>query len=505
LARVRKSTVIDAPIEAVWNLLRDFNGQAGWHPSVAASAIEEQWPPDAIGSVRAFSLTDGTQLREQLLALSDRHKSLTYCLLESPVPLIGYVATIRLKRITEGERTFWSWESTFAAPAGQEHDLEALVGEEIYRAGFVAVQSRLARSEQKLPGSPSPREVSARTPSAAPVRPGGPSRQTDAIVVERHGGPEVLRLRRVAVAPPAPGEVRLRQTAIGVNFIDVYCRTGYFSLLTPPGIPGMEAAGVVEEVGLGVPDLRPGDRVGYACPPVGAYAGLRTMSARLLVPLPGDIDDATAAAVLLKGFSADFLLSRVHAVAKGETVLIHAAAGGVGLLMCQLAHARGAIVIGTVSSDQKADLARRFGCRHPIVGRGRDFAAEVREITDGRGADVIYDAIGRDTFGESLEALAMCGHLVSFGQASGPIGAWDVDRFTSKSATVSRPNFAHYTDTPEKVRDLADRLFGAIRTQQLRVTIGRRLPLADAAEAHRSLEARATVGSTLLLPDAGRA
>jgi len=302
------------------------------------------------------------------------------------------------------------------------------------------------------------------------------------------------------VPPPGPGEVRLRHTAIGLNYIDVYCRTGYFRLAEPPAPLGMEAAGVVTDVGEGVVGLSPRDRVAYACPPLGAYAEVRTMKAELLAPLPEDIDDETAAGGLLKGMTAEFLLHRVHRLRDGETVLVHAAAGGVGLLLCQWAAHLGAIVIGTVGSEEKAGLARRHGCAYPIIYSREDFTARVMEITEGRGADVVYDAVGQATFMKSYEALAVRGHLVSFGQASGPIEPIDIGAFAAKSAKVSRPNFGHYTSTPAEVTAITERLFEAMRRGIVRVQVNQRFPLRDAAMAHRELEARRTTGATVLLP-----
>jgi NADPH:quinone reductase-like Zn-dependent oxidoreductase len=255
------------------------------------------------------------------------------------------------------------------------------------------------------------------------------------------------------------------------------------------------------DVGEGVRDLEPGDRVAYACPPVGAYAEMRTMSADLLVPLPSDIDDELAAAAMLKGMSAEFLLHRAHRIREGETVLVHAAAGGVGQLLCQWARALGATVIGTAGSAEKARIAREAGCAHTIVYTEEDFVARLMEITGGRGADVIYDAVGRDTLDRSYASLATCGHLVSFGQASGPIPPIDIASYAAKSAKISRPNFGHYTDTPAKVRAITDNLFRALRTGVLRVSTGLRLPLREAAEAHRALEGRRTVGSIVLIAD----
>jgi NADPH:quinone reductase-like Zn-dependent oxidoreductase len=322
-------------------------------------------------------------------------------------------------------------------------------------------------------------------------------------VVERYGGPDVLRLRDVDVPAPGPGQVRIRQSFIGVNFIDVYCRTGYFDLLKPPGVPGMEAAGTVESVGEGVGHLRPGDRVGYACPPVGAYARSRTMDAELVVPLPAAISEEIAASVLLKGIAAGFLLHDVHPLKQGETALIHAAAGGVGSILVQWAVAIGARVIATVSTRQKADIAARLGADDVIVHAERDFAEAVADITGGRGADVIYDAIGRDSFERSLRALAVRGHLVSYGQASGPIGEWDIGGLAAKSVTLSRPNYGHYIDTGEKMMRQSGRLFGAMERGIVTIAPPTRYPLAEAASAHRDLEARRTTGSIVLVGGAG--
>jgi NADPH:quinone reductase-like Zn-dependent oxidoreductase len=321
-----------------------------------------------------------------------------------------------------------------------------------------------------------------------------------AVVIERHGGPEVLRWQRTTAMPPGPGEVRIKHTAIGLNYIDVYTRTGYYPLIQPPGIPGMEAAGTVLDTGPGVHGLMPGDRVAYACPPPGAYAEIRTMKAELVVPLPDEISDRTAAAVMLKGISAEFLLHRVTTVKEGDTVLVHAAAGGVGQLLCQWARHLGATVIGTVGSMEKAKVARAAGCAYPIIYTETDFVERVLEITDGRGCNVVYDAVGADTFLKSYEALTMRGHLVSYGQASGPIPPVDIAAFVGKSATVSRPNFGHYTGTAAGVRSISDRLFRALSTGVLQVEIGQEFPLRDAAEAHRALENRRTTGSTILIP-----
>lgn len=490
--KVQRSTIINAPLAAVWQVLRDFNGHDRWHPAVDRSTIEAGRHTDQVGSVRNFMLTGGERLRERLLALSDKDHCFRYSIVESDVPLMNYVAEVSLKPVTDGDRTFWNWQSRFDTPCGQENQLARLVAEGVYEAGFEAIRARVER-----PVAPAISGVSGRAAASAPM-------QGDAMVIDRHGGPEELHVATISAPPPGPGQLRLRQTAIGVNYIDVYCRTGYFKLLQPPAAPGMEAAGVVIDVGPGVRHVSPGQRVAYACPPVGAYASLRTMDAALVVPLPDGIDDVTAAAGLLKGMAAEFLLHRVHRLQKGETVLIYAPAGGVGRLLCQWAKHLGATVIGATSSQEKARIARAMGADHVILP-GRDSLEEqVRALTGGLGADVIFDAVGRDSFGHSIAALANCGHLVSYGQASGDIGVWDIGSLAANSATLSRPNFGHYTDTPEKVKAITERLFDAIERRILRVEASRTYPLAQAAEAHRALEARETTGSIVLLPDGGR-
>lgn len=483
--KVERSTVIDAPIAAVWEVLRDFNGHDRWHPAVRRSTLEGGRRTDQIGAVRNFVLQGGERVREQLLSLSDKDHRFRYAIVDADVPLQNYLAEVRLKPITDGDRTFWHWSSRFDTPPGQETELRDLVAQGVYEAGFEAVRERVARCRT----------------GAASATATGPGIDGTAVVIDRHGGPEELHPVQVKIAAPGPGQVRIRQTAIGVNYIDVYCRTGYFKLLEPPQAPGMEAAGVVVDVGPGVRHLRQGQRVAYACPPVGAYASHRTMEAALVIPLPDWIDDETAAAGLLKGMTAEFLLHQVHAVKPNETVLVYAPAGGVGRMLCQWASRLGATVIGATSSEAKARIARAAGAQHVITPGGKSLEAQVMELTKGHGADVIYDAVGKDSFAHSIAALAIRGHLVSFGQASGDIGSWNVSALASKSITLSRPNYGHYTDTPDKVAAISGRLFDAIRRGIVTVEIGQRFNLSDAAEAHRALEARETTGSTILIPD----
>jgi NADPH:quinone reductase-like Zn-dependent oxidoreductase len=493
MPRVVRSTIIDAPIEAVWAALRDFNAHDQWHPAVGESHVEGGRAPDEIGCVRNFRLQNGAHIREQLLTLSDRDHTFTYCILDAPIPLNGYVATVTLKRVTDGNRTFWDWRSRFDAPRELAGALTRMVGEEVYDAGIEAIRALVSGHRGARTAGAARIATPVPRASLAPI-------PANAIVIARHGGAEELVMKRASAPAPGAGEVRLRQTAVGVNFIDVYVRNGFYPMLTPPGTPGMEAAGQVIDVGSGVVGILPGDRVAYACPPAGAYCDVRTIKADQLVVLPADIDDETAAALMLKGMSAEYLLTRTHRVERGETVLVHSAAGGVGLLLCQWAKHLGATVIGTVSSPEKARLARENGCDVPIVTAGRDFVADVMDATKGRGADVIYDGVGGDHVDRSFEVLATCGQLVSFGETSGAAKAFDAHRLSSKSATISRPVLFHYTAAPERLREMSANVFELVRRGVLRAPIHQRWPLAQAAEAHRALEARTTTGATLLLP-----
>lgn len=313
------------------------------------------------------------------------------------------------------------------------------------------------------------------------------------------GGAENLVLENVELPAPGANEIRLRHAAIGVNFIDVYCRTGYFAMMPIPGTPGLEAAGTVLDVGPGVAGFAPGDRVAYACPPTGAYAEARTIDATLVVPLPDDIPHDHAAAGLLKGLTAEFLLHVVHPVRTGEKVLVHAATGGVGSLLAAWASYLGATVIGSVGSVEKARQATRAGhSAHVVLTSDSDWPARVREASGG--VDVVFDAIGGPTLMGSYAALATRGHLVSFGQAGGDLGQVALGAFAEKSARLSRPSYGHYMGTPADVRRGAARLFALARAGVLDLAPRHRWPLRDAAAAHRALEGRATTGSIILVP-----
>lgn len=321
-----------------------------------------------------------------------------------------------------------------------------------------------------------------------------------AIRFHQTGGPEVLRWEEVAVGDPAPGEARVRHEAVGLNFIDTYHRTGLYPMPLPSGI-GLEGAGVVEAVGEGVNDVRPGDRVAYAGGPVGAYSQVRCLPAHRLLKLPQTIDCRTGAAMMLQGLTSAYLLRRTYCVQPGDTVLIHAVAGGVGLIACQWAKALGATVIGTVSTEAKAELARQHGCDHVIFYTREDIVQRVREVTGGEGVAVVYDGVGKDTFTASLDCLRPRGMMVTFGNASGAVPPFDPLLLTQKgSLFLTRPKLADYTTKREELLALGDELFDVVQRGKVRIEVNQTYALADAASAHRDLEARKTTGSTIFLP-----
>ena len=323
---------------------------------------------------------------------------------------------------------------------------------------------------------------------------------THAIRVHEYGGPEVLRWEEVEVGDPGPGQIRIRQTAVGLNYIDVYLRTGLYPQETMPFTPGMEGAGVITAVGKGVRDLKVGRRVAYAGP-VGAYAIERLIAADRVVRIPEAVSDKTAAAIMLKGMTAQYLLRRTYKVGPDTTLLFHAAAGGVGMIACQWAAFLGATVIGTVGSAGKALIARSHGCTHVINYREEDVIAKVKDLTKGKGVDVVYDSIGKDTFPASLDCLKPRGTWVSFGQASGPVPEFRINLLAQKgSLFATRPALGDYIATRKELVSTANDLFDVITKGKVKIAINQTYSLDEADRAHHDLEGRLTTGSTLLIP-----
>ena len=322
----------------------------------------------------------------------------------------------------------------------------------------------------------------------------------NAIRMQATGGPDVLVLEEVAVGAPGAGEARVRHTAIGVNYIDTYHRNGLYPLPMPSGI-GQEAAGVVESVGEGVDWVKPGDRVAYCGGTPGAYATERVLPAERLVKVPDGIDDVTAATLMLKGLTVQYLFRQTYVLKAGETILFHAAAGGVGLIACQWARALGVTMIGTMGSDAKADLARANGCTHTIVYTREDFVARTKELTGGKGVPVVYDSIGKDTFPQSLDCLMPRGLFVSFGNASGAIPAFNLGLLAQKgSLYATRPTLFSYATNRASLKTMSDDLFALVLAGKIKSEARQTFALKDAAAAHRALESRATTGATVLLP-----
>ena len=327
-----------------------------------------------------------------------------------------------------------------------------------------------------------------------------------AIRFHQTGGPEVLKLETVEVGEPGPGQARVRHSYIAVNFIDIYFRTGRYPLPLPNGL-GSDAVGVVEAVGPGVTDIRAGDRVGYLLGPQGAYSDVRVMPADVLIPLPDGISDRTAATIIMKGMTAQYLFRQVFPLKGGETILYHAAAGGVGLIACQWARAIGVTMIGTVSTEEKAAIARANGCTHTIVTGGmspeeltREIPRRVRELTGGKGVPVVYDSVGKDTVMASLDSLQVRGSFVNNGTSSGPVVIDSTLLAVKGSIWMTRPAMVHYATPRSHMLAMADELFGLVRAGKITSEPKQTFTLAEAAEAHRALESRKTVGATVLVP-----
>lgn len=322
---------------------------------------------------------------------------------------------------------------------------------------------------------------------------------TQAIRIHANGGPEVMLWEDVPTPEPGPGEALVRHQAVGLNYIDVYFRTGLYKAPLP-STPGMEAAGIVVAVGAGVTEVKPGDRVAYAGGPIGAYATERAIAADRLVVLPDGIDAQTGAAMMLQGMTAQYLLRRTYPVKPGDTILVHAAAGGVGLILCQWAKHLGATVIGVVSTPAKAELVLAHGAAHAVVGHA-DLPAQVKRITGGAMVPVVYDSVGRDTFMTSLDCLAPLGLMVSYGNASGPVATFDLGVLAAKgSLYVTRPTLATYTSKRHDLVATSDDLFGVVKSGAVKIRVNQTFPLSQAAAAHTALEARQTTGSTVLIP-----
>ena len=490
---VVRSAVIDAPIDRVWALLRDFSCHHRWHPAVARSRMENDLDGDVVGGVRRFSLADGAELREQLLRHSDRERAFTYCILDSPLPLFDYVATVRLKPVTDGNRTFCDWRARFRAPDHQAAELEKLIAEKICEAGFSGLRRFLADKEDR----PSPPGLSRAAVSQASA--GGDHLPSKTLVVESAGDPEVMTLRDLTVAPPGPGQVRIRQTAIAVNFMDILHRRGITMGIELPGTPGVEGVGEIIDVGAQVNGLFPGDRIAYISREPGAYAEIRCVDAGACIPLPGGLSDIDAS-ILLKGATAGLLLSRVFQAAPRATILIQAVSGGLGHLLSQWAQSLDLTVVGTVSTAEKARFSRDHGCDYPIVATDdRSIEAEVMRITNGRGVDYWVHSTGGRGLDTALDCLSRCGHCAVIGDRDGQPISIDANVLKRRSLTVSAPVCFDYFDDRPYLHRLAHHLFAKIQSRSILPAV-ESFPLSQASKAHSRIEARQTMGAVVLTP-----
>jgi len=490
---VIQSAVIDAPIDRVWAVLRDFNSHDQWHPSVTQSRMENDVAGDVVGGVRRFSLSDGSNFREQLLSHNDRDYTFTYCILDSPLPLYDYMATVRLKPVTDGNQTFWDWRSKFRAPDDRAAELENLVARQVYEAGFAGLRTFLA--DQAAPsGPPAPEESTA---VAAAL--GGEHRPSRVVVAAAAGGPEVMSLSDVTVPAPGPQQVRIRQSAIAVNYLDLKHRRGIAAGFDFPGTPGMEGVGLIIDVGQQVNGLFPGDRVVYMSRTPGAYADIRCIEADACMPLPDGVSDNDAS-TLLKGVTAALLLSRVFRAAPGATILIQAVAGGLGHLLSQWAKSMDLTVLGTVSSAEKARFSRDCGCDYPIVvAEDTPLATDVMRITNGRGVDYWVHSSGAHGLDTAVACLSRCGHCAVIGDRDEQSIPIDVNVLKQRSLTVSAPVCFDYFDDRPYLQRLAHQLFAKIQSRTIIPAI-EAFPLTKAAEAHLRIESRQTMGAVVLVP-----
>ena len=490
---VIRSAIIDAPIDRVWAVLRDFNSHDRWHPAVARSRMENDVGGDVVGGVRRYSLSDGAELREQLLRHSDRNFSFTSCILDASLPLFDYVATVRLKPVTDGNQTFWDWRCQFRVSDEGAAELEKLVGRQIYEAGFTGLRRFLAE-QAELPRQSIPEEATAGVVSVS-----GEQLPSKAVVVAVTGGPEVMSLSDATVSAPHPQQVRIRQSAIAVNYLDLNHRRGVSTGFDLPGTPGLEGVGEIIDVGQQVNGLFPGDRVGYLSRTPGAYADIRCIDADACIPLPDGISDIDAS-TLLKGVAAALLLGRVFRAGPGATILIQAVAGGLGHLLSQWAKAMGLAVLGTVSTTEKAKFSRDCGCDYPIVvTKDTPLAAEVMRITKGRGVDYWVHSSGADGFDSAVACLSISGHCAVIGDRDGQAINLDVNVLKQRSLTVSAPVcFDYFNDRPYLQR-LAHQLFTKIQSRTI-VPVIETFPLSRVTEAHIRIESRQTMGAVALIP-----
>lgn len=487
--KVIRSAVIDAPVERVWAVLRDFNSHRLWHEAVTGSDIENDLDGDVVGCVRRFDIA-GAELREQLIRHSDPDRTYSYCILDATPPLIDYVATLRIKPVTDGNRTFLDWRSEFRTAADRSRELETFVERDIFEAGFTGLRKFLA--DQAGPSTP---PVEKNGVEVTPVSVDEPL-SSRAIVVETAGAPEVMTLDWATIPAPGPGQVRVRQTAVAVNYLDLMHRQGKASELSLPATPGLESVGEIIDVGDQVHDLFVGDRVACLTRTSGAYAESRCVDAGDCLPLPAGITDLEAS-TLLKGATAGLLLGRIFNVAPGKVILIQSIAGGLGHLLCQWAKSLNLKVMGTVSTVEKARFIRDLGCDFPIVlEEGIRLRDEVMRMTNGKGVD--YGVHSNDGADDAFSCLARCGHMALIGDRGGQPVSIDTNTLKKQSLSVSVPVCFDYFDDRIYLQRLAHQYFTKIQSRSIIPAI-ETFHLSHAADAHKQIESRQNMGAIVLV------
>jgi NADPH:quinone reductase-like Zn-dependent oxidoreductase len=490
---VQRSAVIDAPIDRVWEILRDFNSHHKWHPAVIHSQMENDLVGDVVGGVRRSNLNNATELREQLLSHSDVEHTYTYCILDSPLPLFDYLATVRLRPVTDGSQTFWDWRSQFRTTPERAEELKRLVGKEICESGITGLRTFLA--EKSEPEKVSIIEEAKKVVTAVK----GENIPSKAIIVEAFGGPEVMDLRDATIPAPEPWQVRIRQTAIGINYIDIKHRQGSAAGLDLPGTPGVEGVGTIIDLGEQVSGFFPGDRVAYVSRTPGAYADIRCVDADDCLLLPDNVSD-TDASTFLKGVTTILLLNRIFRAASRNTIMIQSVSGGLGHILSQWAQSINLTVIGTVSTTEKAKFSRNYGCEYPIVTKGdAPIKDEVMRITNGRGVDYWVQSSNAHGIDDAVACLSRCGHCAVIGDRDEPAVPIDVNELKKRSITVSAPVCFDYIDDRSYLQRLAQQLFSKIRNRTISPVI-KTFPLSQAKEAHKNIETRQNMGAIVLIP-----
>lgn len=489
---VFRSAVIDAPVDRVWAALRDFGGHDRWHPEVSHCQVENDLDGDAVGCVRRCHMSDGIELREQLLSHSDLDCSYTYAVLDSSLPLFDNVTTVSLKPVTDSERTFLCWSALFRTSKSRAEEMKTLVGRKIFEAGFTGLRSFLAEGE--APAIQPELEAGKRVPVAA-----GEPLPGRAVVVETAGGPEVMELSNINVHAPEAGQVRIRQTAVAVNYIDLMYRQGVLRGLNLPGTPGLEGVGEIIDVGGRVDGLFPGDRVAWVSRTRGAYSEICLVDARDCVPLPDGVSDIEAS-TLLKGLTAGLLLRRVFQAAPGTTILIESIAGGLGHILCQWARNLDLNIIGTVSTEKKARFVRDLGCTHPVVlSEHRNILDEVMRITNGRGVDLLIHYGRTAGLDDAVSCLARFGHMAVTNYEEGKSEALEIGRLKRRSLTVSAHDVLDYLGDRLYLQRSAHYYFAKLQRRAI-IPVVESTPLIQAGEAHEKIESRRNMGAIALIP-----